>query len=210
MAVVQNPIVGKASGSVGNITFAGWKGKNIMKTKAENSYSNPTQSQLNNNEKFAVMIAFYRTISSIVLSGFKAMAIGKSEYNAFMQENPYSDVVEGTPGAYLVSTELLKVAKGPELISALGTVEKAASGANSIEITWSDTTSLAPTTPLVAVAFNRTTGSFIVANYADFDQGITTVDATGIGTAIATTDVYLFYCNLVTGKACDSILVPTA
>lgn len=210
MALVQNPIIGKASGSVGNVTFTGWKGKNVMKTKAENSYSNPTNTQLNNNEKFSVMVAFYRTISAIVLSGFKSLAVGKSEYNAFMQENPYSETVSGVSGSYKVATNLIKVSKGPELTSYLNGVTKSASGANAIMVAWPIVEGLAYTTPLVISFFDRTTGAFITSINQEYQDSDVTVTSPGIGTNIATTDVYIYYCNLVTGKACDSILVPTA
>ena len=210
MALVQNPIIGKASGSVGNVTFAGWKGKNVMKTKAENSYSNPTQGQLNNNEMFATLVAFYRSIAVIITSGFKALAVGKSEYNAFMQENPYSETVTGTPGNYKVATNLIKISKGPELTSFLDGVTKAANGANGIIVSWSNTSGLDPNTPIVIAAFNRTTGEFLVSGNEVFDNEQKLISSTGMGTAIATTDVYIYYCNLTTGKACDSILVTTA
>lgn len=210
MALVQNPIIGKTSGSVGNVTFTGWKGKNVMKTKAENSYSNPTQTQLNNNAKFAVLVAFYRTISSIVSSGFKASAVGKSEYNAFMQENPYSDTVSGTPGSYKVATNQLKISKGPELQSILGSPTKSASGANQIDIQLNFTGTFDTSWPTVIAAFNRTTGEFITSVNGTLDDGSVSIGHTGIGTAIATTDIYIFYCNSVTGKACDSYLIPSA
>lgn len=205
MALVQNPIIGKASGSVGNITFAGWKGKNVMKTKAQNSYSTPTQEQLNNNEKFATLVAFYRTISGLVTSGFKALAVGQSEYNGFIAENPYSTSVIGTSGNYKVATNLIKISKGPELQSVLGIVQVLANGANGLNIEWNPSGNYNPDWPMVVAAFDRTSGAFIKSTTGLISDQNLVITSDGIGTNIASVDVYAFYCNLSTGKACDSV-----
>ena len=136
MALVQNTLIGKASGSVGNVTFAGWKGLQVMKSKSTNNYSDPTQTQLNNNSKFAVITAFARTILMFITAGFKAGAVRKSEYNVFIQENPYSQVVTGSPGSYIVDTENLVVSKGPEFQEGIATANKESLNADNINITW--------------------------------------------------------------------------
>jgi hypothetical protein len=210
MALVQNVLIGKANGSVGNATFTQWKGKNVLKAKAVNSYSDPTQEQLNNNSKFAVLTAFARIILSYIQLGFKAMAVGKSEYNAFTQENPYSLTVTGSPGSYIVDTENIKVSKGPEFQEGIATAVKSSSGADMIVIDWTPSNFTRNTDIVYALAFNRTTGEFIVAHSEGVSAGSISLEAAGIGTNIATTDVYVFYVNGTNGKACDSRLVPTA
>ena len=207
MALVQNTITGRTSGSVGGITFTTWKGLNVMKSKPENKYSNPSTTQLQNNSKFAIMVAMYRAVSIIVTAGFKALAVKKSEYNAFMQENPYSTVVTGSPGSYIPDTQSLIISKGPESQAAITPVTKTANGANTITVAWNANNEVVPENSKVYIAlFNRSTGEFITSG--DFNAiGATSDDFTftGIGTNIATTDVKVFWVNSLTGKACDSI-----
>lgn len=207
MALVQNVLIGKASGSVGEATFTTWKGKNVLKSKAQNGYSNPSQAQLNNNEKFAVMVALYRSIAGIVTSGFKAQANGQSEYNGFMQENRYSETVTGSPGSYKVDTSKLMISKGPEFTSSLGNFAKIGGPANNIQVTWDVSNPNLPSdTPVVVALFDRTTGTFLASQSGLYTTtGDFTFVGTGWGTNIATIDVYGFICNPLTGKACDSV-----
>ena len=206
MAVTSNTLIGKTRGSIGEVTFATWKGLNVMKGKAQNAYSDPSTAQVNNNSKFALMVAFYRAIAEYVTLGFKALAVGKSEYNAFMQENPYSLVVSGSPGSYKVDTSEILVSKGPELITALATVGKTASGADAIVVDWGFDSSVPNDSLVYALAFNNTTGAFLTANSDIITGEAVTLNRIGIGTAIATTTVLVFYVNSSNGKACDTVI----
>lgn len=207
MALVQNVLIGKAAGSVGNATFTTWKGKNVLKSKSTNNYSDPTQEQLNNNSKFSVMTAFARSILVYIQAGFKAMAVGKSEYNAFTQENPYSVTVTGAPGSYLVDTENIKVSKGPEFQEGIATATKTANGANQITIEWTANDFTRSTDVLYGLLFERSTGIFIQGFTQQVSEGDQSFTGTGIGTNIANYDVYIFYVNGTNGKACDSRLL---
>jgi hypothetical protein len=209
MALVQNTLIGKASGSVGNATFAGWKGKQVLKSKSTNSYSAPTTEQLNNNSKFATITAFARSILVFIVAGFKAGAVGKSEYNVFTQENRYSQVVTGSPGSYKVNTEIIQVSKGPEFTTNLSAISKEADGANSIAVNWTPSSNIPDGSIAHVMAFSRSLGQFITGVSTPVEDSSINLTATGIGTNIDTTDVYLFYVNALTGKACDSIWVDT-
>lgn len=46
MAVVQNPIINRASGSVGNSVFSKWKKKNTLRSKSINPYPEPSSPQV--------------------------------------------------------------------------------------------------------------------------------------------------------------------
>lgn len=52
MAIVQNPLINRASGSVGNSVFSKWKKLNTIKSKSITPYPEPTQSQLRNRNIF--------------------------------------------------------------------------------------------------------------------------------------------------------------
>lgn len=208
MALVQNVLIGKAAGSVGNATFTTWKGKNVLKSKSTNNYSDPTQEQLDNNSKFSVITAFARSILVYIQVGFKAMAVGKSEYNAFTQENPYSATVTGSPGSYKIDTENIIVSKGPEFQEGVALATVTSDSANVILVEWSPGNFTRSTDTVYALAFNRTAGTFVFGSSAAASVGEISFTNTGIGTNITDYDVYLFYVNQTNGKACDSRLLP--
>lgn len=212
MAKPQNVLIGKTKGSVGDATFTQWKGTNVLKSKAVNNYSNPTTEQLQNNSKFGVMSLFAKQIAVFILAGFRAMAVKMTEYNAFSKANPYSVVIGGTSPNYFVDPSEIKIAQGPELPLGLETVTKTASGANAIDVEW-DGVAFTGTSYLVyAAAFSSTTGELLAssAGVSSADEGAIVLSATGLGTAIASTVIHIFYVNNVNGKACDSIIVPSA
>lgn len=212
MAKPQNVLIGKTKGSVGDATFTTWKGVNILKSKAVNNYSDPTTEQLQNNSKFGVMSLFAKSIAAFILAGFRAMAIKMTEYNAFSKANPYSVVIAGSAPNYFVDPSEIKIAQGPELPYALVDATKDPDGADAILIDWIPFGEVGSNMPVYAAAFSSTTGELLAstlgANHTT--SGGTTLEATGLGTNIATTVVHIFYVNPVNGKACDSIIVPTA
>jgi hypothetical protein len=207
MALVQNTLIGKASGSVGNVTFAGWKGLQVMKSKSTNNYSDPTQTQLNNNSKFAVITAFARSILLYITAGFKAGAVGKSEYNVFTQENRYSQVVTGTPGNYIVDTEAIIVSKGPEFPEGIANASKTSNTSNSITVAWDDVEFTRQDDVVYGLLFERATGTFIQGVQQVVSEKDFTFTGTGIGTNMANYDIHIFYVNSTNGKACDSRLI---
>lgn len=212
MAKPQNVLIGKTSGSVGDATFTSWLGINVLKSKAVNNYTNPTTEQLQNNSKFGVMQAFAKMIATFIVAGFKAMKVGRTEYNAFQKANPYSVVVDGTAPNFFVDANLIKISQGPELPYGLVAAEKSSSGANTIEVTWSNMSGSPADAPIYVAAFNESTGELVASSLGaeNMDNETVTLSATAIGTNIATTVVHIFYVNPANGKACDSIIVPNS
>lgn len=212
MAKPQNVLIGKTKGSVGDATFTSWLGINVLKSKAVNNYTNPTTEQLQNNSKFGVMQAFAKMIAIFIVAGFKAMKVGRTEYNAFQKANPYSVVVGGSAPSFFVDPAEIKISQGPELPFGLASATKEADGANSIVVTWPAVSGAPADAPVYAAAFNSTTGLLLASALGteNMDNEGIPLTATGLGTNIATTVVHVFYVNPANGKACDSIIVPTA
>lgn len=112
MAIVQNPIIGKASGSVGGVTFTTWKGKNVLKSKPT-SVSNPdTPAQKTQRSKLTLIVSVYRLIAAMVVIGFENLAIGKSIYNAFVSQNIQDATLGSAVGPATLVPENLLVSKG--------------------------------------------------------------------------------------------------
>lgn len=210
MAVVQNVLIGKSRGSVGNATLTTWKGENIMKSKAVNNYSDPTPVQVQNNIKFKYFQEFIKTISAFIVAGFKAKAVGKTEYNAFAQSNPLSTALTGSDGEYAVVPANLIISDGPELSSNIMSPGKSSSDANTIDINWNPSGSIPVGSKVWLAAFNNTTGVLVASSLGIVNAAIGEASLTGVGlgTAIATTTVKMFYVNSENGKACPSFTVP--
>jgi hypothetical protein len=110
MAIVQNTLIGKSSGSVGGTTFTTWKGKNVLKSKAV-VVANPRKpKQVARRDVFTTLLSWFRLIASVVNVGFIEMAKGMSSYNAFMSYNllygwDWTDLEDPvyTPDAFIIS-----------------------------------------------------------------------------------------------------------
>lgn len=63
MAIVQNPLINRASGSVGNSVFSKWKKLNTLKAKSITPYPPPTPKQIINRNVFAKAQFYVKQIS---------------------------------------------------------------------------------------------------------------------------------------------------
>lgn len=112
MAQVQNPIIGRSKGTLGNAVFSTWKGINTLRSKALTVANPQTDGQMKQRAKLAVLLAIYQTISPIVSKGFKEVAVGMSEYNKFMAINLKNAFLSWSGSAWLADNSELQVAKG--------------------------------------------------------------------------------------------------
>lgn len=207
MAVTQNTIIGRARGSVGNITFTTLRGLNIMKSKAQNAYSDPNEEQLAQNHKFSVVMFFQRSIALFVRAGFPKPPIGLTSFNFWQKSNPYSQIVVGEGNDMKINTQTLTLSKGTMLLASSFT--KAASGANAITVTWDDSldSQIPSSSKVYIAALNRSTGLVrFMSNLTEWNTSNATITDTGIGTAIATTDIYVFVQHPSSGDVTDSKL----
>jgi len=119
MAITQNTLIGKSKGSVGNATFTTWKGRNVLKSKAQNAYSNPTAVQVQNNNRFGIIVAFARLLRSMYKIGFSEIATDMTEYNKFVQlNNPEAfDTSQGNELTVLADQVILAKGTGPKITS---------------------------------------------------------------------------------------------
>lgn len=210
MAKPQNVLIGKTRGSVGEATFSSWKGENVLKAKAVNAYSNPTNEQRNNNTKFGVINIFSKSILAFILVGFRAMTAKMTDRNAFSKMNPYSRVVIGTAPDYVVDPTELILAVGPELQGPVENAVMEPSGANAIVVNWTSGSFPVADGKMYAAAFNNATGELVASSLGveTLDNDTLALTGTGIGTGISNHTVHLFYVNPANGKACDSRIVP--
>lgn len=83
MAVVQNPLIGKAKQSVSNFTFTSWKGRNVVKSKTFTYNDRRTDVQLDNRARLSLMSWAARAYRNALRTGFRTKATDVTEYNLF-------------------------------------------------------------------------------------------------------------------------------
>lgn len=140
MAIVQNPIVGRAIGKVANSVFTKWKGRNIWKSKAI-SVSNPqTDGQLKQRARFSILVRLSSIFLSVIRVGFREQAGSVTEVNAFNSVNQRNQflVWDGTQWVQdLLQLEISKGSLDPTAVAASGVTN----GSSSIVLTFANTAS---------------------------------------------------------------------
>lgn len=135
MAVVQNPIVGRAKNKFGNAIFSTWKGKNVLRTKPL-EVSNPrSPAQVAQRNRLSEMVAMYRASKGAIDLGYKQQAIGRTEYNAFVADNMPFAVANSLNGEISVSYDDIMFAKGSLPPTAITLGNQTSSTAS---VSWSD------------------------------------------------------------------------
>ncbi|MDA3879128.1 MAG: DUF6266 family protein [Prolixibacteraceae bacterium] len=207
MTVVSNPLIGKSSGSVGGVTFTSWKGINVIKTKPAVVANPKSDKQTAQRAAFSSIVSIYRVMVSILVLGFKELAIKKSTFNAFVSvnlKNAYN--VSAPPAADLVASEIV-ISKGTISATPLDSAMLSA-GAGTAIFDFDPAGGLpgqsASDKPLMAV-FNETQGEWLsgvgTATRAD---GSDTLDIPATWLEADTFHAYLGFTNIAGDQASDS------
>ncbi|MEI7595595.1 MAG: DUF6266 family protein [Bacteroidota bacterium] len=111
MAIVQNPITGRTRKKFGSAVFSKQFGKNTLRTKPLEVANPRTEGQVNQRNKFSLMVESGRLLLSFIKTSFKQATVGMSEFNTYMKEN-IKTAITGSAGNYSIDYSLLVVAKG--------------------------------------------------------------------------------------------------
>lgn len=114
MAVVQNTLIGRARGRVGNAVFRTHKGQNIVSQKAEVVANPRTALQQSNRARFTALLAIGRLLRPLIVIGFKEYSGSMSWLNKFMSTNTQSDLLIWDAGAteWIPNNQNLVIAEG--------------------------------------------------------------------------------------------------
>lgn len=206
MARVQNTLIGKSSGSVGGATFSTWKGINVLKSKAISVANPKTVAQQTQRNRMALMVAIFRSISIAVVAGFKTLAIGKSEYNAFVSANIQDAVSVGIPPQVEIDQNKLLVSKGTIGITPIN-VLSSANGSDAISISWNANNPIggAATDVPYVVIYNATQDTWEAFATADTRaDGATIVQSTEDNVTGDFINAYLFFKSADSDEVSDS------
>ena len=138
MATFEKGILGGFSGKVGTVIGGNWKGIDYMRSKANKRSFIPSQKQLEQQMKFALMMRFLQPMSALLGISFSDFAIQKTGINSAFAYN-FSNAITGIFPDYaidyskaLVSRGLLPNVLGPSVISGAGSI---------LTWSWTDNTS---------------------------------------------------------------------
>jgi hypothetical protein len=107
----QNPLIGRSAQKFANSIFSTWKGINVVRSKPL-EVSNPrSPGQISQRNRFASAVFLARLSLNTVKLGLRGLAIRKSEYNVFIQQNIDLFPTSGA-GLPLANVEALIYSKG--------------------------------------------------------------------------------------------------
>lgn len=109
MAVTQNPIIGRARGSVATTTFTTWKGLNVIKAKPIAVANPSTAGQVQQRGRIRFLSRLGSRVASVVRRNFAVLAVGKTAFNAFSQLNFQAFDQVDSVGLPFLSTQQLRI-----------------------------------------------------------------------------------------------------
>ena len=134
MAVVQNTLIGRARGRVGNVVFSTHKGQNILKQKPEIVANPRTASQQLARARFTALLAIGLLLRPILPIGFRQFGGRVSWLNKFMSMNSSNDLLALSPvtSEYAPDWNNLVISDGTMFPAVFtGTAD-----ASKVELTW--------------------------------------------------------------------------
>ena len=163
MGIIKQGILGGFRGTVGTVVGSSWRGKSIMRGKAQSIRNPRTQPQLDQRAKFVLVSNFIGRIKEATDIGYKNMAKGKSAYNAAFA-SVMKNAVMGTSPDFAIDYRNVAVAKGNLDNAPQMAVTSAQSG--SIQLSWSDNSGTGAALAddnVLAVAYNDELGEAVIS-----------------------------------------------
>lgn len=99
MARVQNTLIGRASGSVGEVVFLTWRLINVTRSKPSSVANPDTILQQQQRNRFGATVALYRILKEILAVGLKNRNRKMTLFNFFQrlnQQNCFDNVGDGS------------------------------------------------------------------------------------------------------------------
>lgn len=206
MAVTQNTLIGRSSGSIGGVTFSTWKGINVAKSKATSVADPKTPAQLAQRYKMTAALRMYKQASEAINYGFTLAATGMSQYNAFVSNILKGGGLPGNSNDVLVSAGNISFSSGT-LDNTVISSTNADASANTATVNWPTTiTGNQLTTDKAKVVILDNYGNVVGKNTVDIirSAGTATVTTPDLNTVGMTFHAYLFFYQASTRKASDS------
>jgi hypothetical protein len=212
MAITSNPLIGAAKQKMGGAVFSTWKGKYVLKTKPASVANPKTPAQVAQRSAMTQSIAILRLTPLQIKRGFKKLAVGKSEANAFISsilKTGFDFSVAGV--ATLVPTSVL-FSKGTISPTPILTIV-ADRSLNNVDFTFSSVAndeSQALLDKTVKGVYNSTQDEWVFDSFPNDRQDGNAGVEMPAGWAIGDTVIgYLGFYNETTGNSSDSLNAST-
>ena len=209
MAIVQNPVTGRAKQKYGPAIFQKWKNKNVMRTLPLQVANPRSPKQIFARMALTMIVNIGRPVLDLIRIGFKSLAFDKTEFNSFISENRSTVITGAAPDEPTVNMEYLVLSKGAEQPDI-----------QNCTVVWDQESSLTANVSLQApgndnwedlqlyMAVFKDDGTYITGASGDFGTPII-----GSATVVPPSDFVpncrgvVFYYNPVTDRVCDSVNV---
>ncbi len=191
MAISQNPLTGKMSGTVGNFVTSSLGSQNIVRAKAFTTRDAKTEAQLKQRDGFKMIADLYSTLGGIPDEGFAQRSENTSAYAAFMAKN-LSEAIDKSGDAAVLDYTKLQLSDGS---LQLPTVKEATLTGAGITLRYQPKIKMLsnyPTDELVAVLLLKSGEAWLERQLrGEGAEVVITIEASGI-TAEDIQGVYLF------------------
>lgn len=139
MAIFSKGILGGFSGKVGNVIGSTWRGKDVLRSLPTKRNRVATQSQLDQQEKFSLILKFMSTMTALLNTTYKAYGKGISAVNAAVSYN-LQNGISGAASPFNLNYPTILLSRGdlPNTSSATAVAE----AGNAVKFTWENNAGL--------------------------------------------------------------------
>ncbi len=135
MGKFSKGILGHFSGTVGTVVGSSWRGIDYMRSKANKKTGVATQAQLEQQQKFSLMIKFLQTLKGLLEITFQNYAVNMTGSNSALSYN-LKNAITGAYPAFSIDYSMALLSRG-DLPNA--TAPNATAGAaGKVHFTWTD------------------------------------------------------------------------
>lgn len=138
MSVVQNPIIGRASGKFSTAIFQKWKDKNVLRSKPLTVANPNSPAQQMRRNMFAYAVDFARLISPVVIIGFNGFKSTLTWMNMFVKKANTGWLVPGAAPLFTIDWVALITSQGPMTPTHIASIV-ATNASVSVNVTWPTT-----------------------------------------------------------------------
>lgn len=112
MARSQNTLIGRSSGSVGEVTFLTWKAINVIRAKMSHQTNPNSPGQAAQRFKYNFILSLYQAHKELINIGLKGSNRKMTIYNLFQNQNLKSIFINNFPSLPAVDYSKIQLSKG--------------------------------------------------------------------------------------------------
>lgn len=164
MATYKKGILGVFSGKVGTVIGSTWKGIDYMRSLPKSSTKTPTQKQIDQRIRFALVNGFIKPMSNLIKTGFQSVSGSLTPMNAAIAYHLKEAVVGGSPN-FEVDYNKVLFSRG-ELLGPWLPVA-VAGPAEQIDVSWQNNSSSSyaePTDLATVLVYNPASKEYVFAD----------------------------------------------